>query len=388
MSRVFIAVQDFENLKPLVDFLDKNRWEFLADDRTADYLNNEGISAQIVNLADYQNPLTQSIWQLKNIDLWVVNFQDIWLEAELQNEEESVLNCLATDNLHLLRLLAQDFENQLCLSDPNDYEKYLTNPQFDNMLRQQFATKIFIKTAQYDAQIANILYPDFASIYLQHNQDLNEKNPDITSAWYQEAQVLPANFSDSKIYECQLSASEVLDLNQAWKIVKTIKPAAYSVVYHQHLVHFELNQEIPVNLEYQFPYENCLVAFNRGINLELAEYLIQNQIKGIIAPRFDENAIALLLNKGISVLENTGINEEVPDFQMRKIEGGYLMQSNFSEELNSPQINAEQKSGVNIAWQIASLLSPGSAGIFVKNQLTFISQGQINGDQAINQVLA
>jgi len=73
---------------------------------------------------------------------------------------------------------------------------------------------------------------------------------------------------------------------------------------------------------------------------------------------------------------------------MRKIEGGYLMQSNFSEELNSPQINAEQKSGVNIAWQIASLLSPGSAGIFVKNQLTFISQGQINGDQAINQVLA
>ncbi|MCW3490042.1 bifunctional phosphoribosylaminoimidazolecarboxamide formyltransferase/IMP cyclohydrolase [Dethiobacter alkaliphilus] len=328
----------------------------------------------------------------------------------------------------MVRSAAKNFKHVAIVVNPGRYDDVLAEMREKGSLsddtRFKLAVEAFSHTAEYDAMISGWLYkqipdaplfPETLALPYSKVQDLRYgENPQQKAAFYREANAAPGTVASAKqLHGKAMSFNNINDLNAAWELVQEFsEPAAVAVkhanpcgvavannVYDAYALAFEAD---PVSIF------GGIVALNRTLDAKTAEKMSEIFLEVVIAPDYDEDALAVLTKKkDIRVLQ-APLPEVREKLDVKKVSGGILVQELDDETVHSagwgavtnekPSLQQIQDMifGMKVVKHVKS-----NAIVLVKNGQTIgIGAGQMNrvgaariaieqaGDKAKGSVLA
>ena len=304
----------------------------------------------------------------------------------------------------LVRAAAKNHAHVGVVVDPADYDEVLgelaMKGRLSSGLRRRLARKAFAQIAEYDAAIvswfdAEAPDPDglHESIHLSATraQELRYgENPHQVGARY--------SFGDSVWDDAvqhggkEMSYLNVYDADAAWRLVWSLgdDPAAV-VIKHANPCGAAVADDIAT--AYQLAHEcdsvsayGGIVAVNREVPLALAEALVPVFTEVIIAPSFDDDALALLLEKKKNLRVLTARPPTVPALDVRTIEGGLLVQTPDVVSLDRSawtvatrrQPTEDEWRDLELAWRVAARVTSNTIVLVKDGQAVGIGAGQQN----------
>jgi phosphoribosylaminoimidazolecarboxamide formyltransferase / IMP cyclohydrolase len=207
--------------------------------------------------------------------------------------------------------------------------------------RESLAAEAFAYTARYDTAIARWFAErsdDFAPQYIRAFEKVIDlpygENPHQRAAYY--AQVGSRMHVLSQVRQHhgkQISYNNILDLDSARSIVREFEVPACAIVKHNNPCGAALGATAREAYEQAFACDPMsayggIIALNRRVDRATAEKLHQQFIEVLIAPGYDDDALAVLTQKqNIRILEDE--ERRLPTLgepDVRQVTGGLLVQ--------------------------------------------------------------
>lgn len=245
------------------------------------------------------------------IDLVVVNlypFEETVAKPNVPLEE--AIENIDIGGPSMLRSAAKNHSHVTVVVDPLDYPRVIAEMDENNGdttkgLREQLAVKVFLRTSQYDAAIANYLgqcrmgtCSNF-TLSLPLEQELRYgDNPHQKAALY-------GRFADSftQVQGKELSYTNILDIEAAADLILDFVRPTVAILKHTNPCGLGQDDENlreawqkAFETDRQAPFGGVIVC-NRPLTLELARVISEIFTDVIIAPEFEADARALLQKK-------------------------------------------------------------------------------------------
>ena len=364
-------------------------------------------------LADRKNK--KHLNELKNhkislIDLVVVNFYPFEEAVRKGSKLKEVIESIDIGGPSLARAVAKNHQDVLVVVDPNDYSKILEkikSKKINDEYRQTLAAKAFSYTASYDSLISwyfNGLckneYPEILNLAFKKLQNLRYgENPHQSAAFYRDFFVEKGYVATAKqLQGKELSYNNILDIDAAFELVKEFEKPAAAVIKHTNPSGVASADKIEG--AYKKAHEadpksafGCIVALNRNCNAEIAKYMKPLFIEVVICPKFEKNALDILKEKkNLRLLETGAIKELKNKFDLRKVTGGLLVQTEPHTELSEKNLKVvtkrkptkDEMKSLMFAWKVNKHTKSNSV-VFAKNDETVgIGAGQMSRVDAVN----
>jgi phosphoribosylaminoimidazolecarboxamide formyltransferase/IMP cyclohydrolase len=305
----------------------------------------------------------------------------------------------------MVRAAAKNHAYVGILVDPEDYEPALTELRDAGALsaitRRRLARKAFAHTAAYDAAIVAWLddtapaadpLPPSLHLALDRVQDLRYgENPHQVGARYRHRH--GAGWWDSAVQHGgkELSYLNLYDTEAAWRLVHTLgdEPAAV-VIKHANPCGAAVAADVVA--AYQRAHEcdpvsafGGIVAVNRPVPLALAEALAPVFTEVVVAPRFEPEALEVLLEKkNLRVIEASP--PTWPALDLRSIDGGLLVQTvdHVSTDRAGWRVVTRREpttaewADLDFAWRVAARVTSNTIVLAKDGQAVGIGAGQQN----------
>ncbi|MEY2522550.1 MAG: phosphoribosylaminoimidazolecarboxamide formyltransferase / cyclohydrolase [Ilumatobacteraceae bacterium] len=303
----------------------------------------------------------------------------------------------------MVRAAAKNHRFVAVVVDPSDYGVVLDELRADGAIgastKQRLARDAFARIAAYDAQIATWFddnaptagLPDNLHLSLSKVQPLRYgENPHQTGARYR----LEGRRSwwDDAVQHGgkEMSYLNLFDTEAAWRLVQRFDEAACVIVKHANPCGVAASDDITdayikANACDPVSAFGGVVALNRSVPAALADALASVFTEVIIAPSFDDDALAILTEKkNLRVL--TGPAPYGVALDIRSIDGGLLVQDVDTINLDQTTwrvVTREtptdaQWSDMRFAWQVCAAVS-SNAIVYAKDCQAFgIGAGQQN----------
>ena len=354
-----------ENKIPVIPIDDITGFPEMMDGRVKTL--HPKIHGALLGLRDNSSHVEQAkSMDIQWIDLVVVNLYPFenTIAREGVSLEEAIEN-IDIGGPTMLRSAAKNYRFVAVVTDPSDYKKVLKELKDTGEIsletKQVLAAKVFRRTADYDSTIDTYL----------SNQFLNET---IIRFRYGKGQTLRYGenshqsalfFSDEKCKESSVASAELIhgkemsynnyvDADAAFESVKDLRgQTGVSVIKHTNPCGYAIGGTPREALERAWAGDpvssfGSVIAVNTKVDLPFAAFLKSKDekhigytihegrlvpqevpskfIEVIIAPDFDEDALALLMNtKALRLLKTGEINLSEPEAKTyRKITGGLL----------------------------------------------------------------
>jgi phosphoribosylaminoimidazolecarboxamide formyltransferase/IMP cyclohydrolase len=245
------------------------------------------------------------------IDLVVVNLYPF--EKTVAKPEVTLAEAIENIDIggpSMLRSAAKNHASVTVIVDPADYPRVIAEMQENHGdttkgLREQLAVKVFLRTSQYDAAIANFLGQcrtgtgcNF-SLNLPLEQELRYgDNPHQKCSLY-------GRFRDffTQIQGKELSYTNILDIEAAADLILDFVRPTVAILKHtnpcgvgQDDASLKIAWQKAFETDRQAPFGGVIVC-NRPLTLELARVISEIFTDVIIAPEFEADARALLQKK-------------------------------------------------------------------------------------------
>jgi phosphoribosylaminoimidazolecarboxamide formyltransferase/IMP cyclohydrolase len=444
MPTALLSVYDKTDLLDFAHGLHKLGWTLLASGGTALVLRSAGLP--VVEVADYTGSpeilggrvktlhpaihagilarsragdiaqVKEQRWEL--IDMVVVNlypFEETITRPGV-NQEEALEN-IDIGGVALIRAAAKNHDRVLLLCDPSDYGEVIIALQTERVfpeLRRRLALKGFQTTAQYDFAIT-AYFSGTESFHIQgyakHKLRYGE-NPHQTAQVY--AYQIGSDPLGGKVLQGkELSYTNLLDLDAAWRavlsfekpticIVKHLSPcgiASSDIMSHAYLA--ALNSD-PVSAF------GGVIGSNRSLDGETADKIKELFIECVIAPGFDPMALETLGHKKNCRLLEMPDTHIDPQFEIRSINHGFLVQQVDMGDPNGIDYkvvstrapNLEEREALTFAWKACQHVKSNAIGLAQGESTVGIGSGQPNrvdsvrisirraGDRARGSVMA
>ena len=284
---------------------------------------------------------------IEPIDLVCVNLYPFERAVARQevSEEEAIEN-IDVGGPTMIRAAAKNHRFVVVVVKPESYDAVLAEMEESGggvtaATRHWLANEAFALTAGYDAAISRwfgVRYEEFPEHWVMAHEkflDLSYgENPHQKAALYVEAGARSHVLSRvAKLHGRALSFNNVLDLDAARRLLDEFNRAACVIVKHNNPCGVAIGTEI------EDAYENALacdpmsafggvIALNRNVDRPLAERLHQHFIEVLIAPGYDDDALAVLRKKeAIRILEATEQRGESPGGRdLKRVRGGLLVE--------------------------------------------------------------
>jgi phosphoribosylaminoimidazolecarboxamide formyltransferase/IMP cyclohydrolase len=281
------------------------------------------------------------------IDLVCVNLYPFerTVARQATSESEAIEN-IDIGGPTMIRAAAKNHRFVVVVVQPESYDAVLaemdeTGGAVSTATRHWLANEAFAFTARYDAAISRwfgVRYEEFPEHWVMAHEkflDLSYgENPHQKAALYVEVGIRSHVLSRvAKLHGRALSFNNVLDLDAARRLLEEFDQAACVIVKHNNPCGVAIAEGI------RGAYENALacdpmsafggvVALNRNVDRVLAERLHKHFIEVVIAPSYDEDALAVLRQKeAIRILEATEQRREEPgERDLKRVRGGLLVQ--------------------------------------------------------------
>ena len=312
----------------------------------------------------------------------------------------------------LVRAAAKNFNDVLVVVDPKDYKnalETLKNKKINDNLRRNLALKAFEHTARYDTIINQYFderfgggrLPDILNLTFKKKQDLRYgENPHQKAAFYVDPFVYESSMGTSKqLHGKELSFNNILDIENAFELVKTFNKPAATVVKHTNPAGCAVASTIEGAFRKAHGADPLsafggVVALNRDCNEETARLIQSFFAEVVICPKFEKKALEILKEKkNIRLLEVGGIKTSGKGIYMKKVVGGLLAQSRESpvsilakkgfkivSKRKPTKGELEQmKFAFNVTWHVKS-----NSIVFAKDYVTIgIGAGQMSRVDAV-----
>ena len=344
---------------------------------------------------------------IKLIDLVVVNLYPF--EKTISDEKVRLADAIENIDIggpSLIRAAAKNSEDVAVVVDKEDYkpviEEIKKSGKVTGETKQKLMVEAFQHTARYDSIInsffQNEFYPDeipsVLNLSFEKIMDLRYgENPYQKGAFYKEPFIKEACVSDTtQLHGKELSYNNILDVNDAFELVKDFKEPAAAVIKHTNPCGVAAARTIEE--AYRKAHETdplsafgSVVALNRNCNLEIAKSMEDLFIEVIVCPKFEKNALNLLKQKkNIRLLETGNAEKTDLGYDMKKMVGGMLIQTRNFPELKKEDLKVvsnripseEEIDSMLFAFKVNKHVKSNSI-VFAKDNVTAgIGAGQMS----------
>lgn len=339
---------------------------------------------------------------LKAIDLVCVNLYEFEKTLEKSNEVEEIVENVDIGGPSLVRASAKNYENVAIVTSPSDYEAIISEMKERKGVsletRKKLAYKAFALTAYYDSKIQEFFsklsrnnsdFPETLFLSYEKQMDLRYgENPHQQAAVYGKNTIASLPQLQGK----ELSYNNVLDADSALSLIKEFSGNACTIIKHTNPCGTAVSN---TQKEAYLKALTCdpqsafggIVAFSQKLGKETAEELTRLFLEVIIAPGFDEEAIAVLSQKkNVRVLDSTRLLHEKQNFTARSILNGMLYQQADGVLFNEKELRTvtkrnpsrEEMEDLLFAWKVCKHVK-SNAIVFAKNTQTLgVGAGQMS----------
>ncbi len=252
------------------------------------------------------------------------------------------------------------------VTDPRRYAELLAEMRsnggdLSTSTLRSLMLEAFRSTAYYDSLIASHLgaefgdtgFPDSYCMGMEKRQDLRYgENPHQTAAFYVDPFAKGVCVSRSEqLHGKELSYNNILDLESALELVREFDRPTAIVIKHTNpcgVASADTLKDAFVssyNVDPLAAY-GCVIGLNRNVDLATATEISGHFVDCVIAPDFEADALELLKRKkNIRLLRTNGpiTHDESPEWRMKRIKGGLLVQTNRSLEVTPDMLKVVTK---------------------------------------------
>jgi phosphoribosylaminoimidazolecarboxamide formyltransferase/IMP cyclohydrolase len=283
---------------------------------------------------------------IEPIDLVCVNLYPFERAVARQatSEAEAIEN-IDVGGPTMIRAAAKNHRFVVVVVQPESYDAVLAEMEESGGVtaatRHWLANEAFALTARYDAAISRWFgaryeeFPEHWVIAHERFLDLSYgENPHQKAALYVETAARSHVLSRvAKLHGRALSFNNVLDLDAARRLLDEFERAACVIVKHNNPCGVAIGEAIGDAYDHALACDPMsafggVIALNRNVDRPLAERLHEHFIEVLIAPGYDDDALAVLRKKeAIRILETTEQRGEPPGGRdLKRIRGGLLVQ--------------------------------------------------------------
>ena len=363
------------------------------------------------------------------IDMVVVNLYPFEATVARTNctSEEAIEN-IDIGGPAMLRSAAKNYLSVTVVVDPSDYPIVLAEMAANGGAvsaahNARLARTCFARTAAYDAAISNWLssldeegvpqlFPDVLTMQFHKQQTMRYgENPHQLAAFYAEpgSTTQPSLARARKLQGKELSFNNIHDANGAWELVQEFPEPTVVIVKHANPCGVATHTDLTV--AYQRA-RDCdptsafggIIACNRLVETALAQEITNLFVEAVIAPAFDEGALALFAAKKNVRLLATGswppattengqipaeLDRSTPDWammDMKRVLGGLLLQERDTlllrkshlKVVSQRQPTVMELRDLQFAWRVVKYVK-SNAIVYVRQGCTVgVGAGQMS----------
>jgi len=343
---------------------------------------------------------------IQPIDLVVVNFYPFEkVIASKSATHEEIVENIDIGGPSMMRAASKNYRSVCPLPSKKFYKKLVSQlKEFGGTtleFRRQCAAETFAMTSKYERIIdgywSNLLakppqeLPDKLEISVAKYADVRYgENP------HQQAAVYQMPFSNFQIHQFSqlhgkaLSYNNYLDFSAAVALILEFRKQTIAILKHTNPCGVAQNRDLVKAFEMELACDPTsafggIVSCNRQITPELATKLKTMFLECIVAPSFADEAIQILSKKkNLRLVKYPQKSVKIPDFEIRSIVGGLLVQQSdgiSGEEWNiatkTKPTDAEEKA-LQFAWKIVKHVKSNAIIYARKNQLLGVGAGQMS----------
>jgi phosphoribosylaminoimidazolecarboxamide formyltransferase / IMP cyclohydrolase len=337
--------------------------------------------------------------QIEAIDLVVVNlypFESTIARPDVKMEE--AIEQIDIGGPSMLRSAAKNCRFVTVVTDPSDYATVIEEIEQHRgettlPLREQFAIKAFLTTAQYDQAIANYLRGEQSSsgsftlsLPLEMRLRYGE-NPHQSAS-------LHGHFLDyfQKLHGKELSFNNILDIDAATRLIREFPESTVAILKHTNPCGVGSDPDLreawlkAFATDKQAPFGGIIIC-NRPLTESLARAISEIFSEVIIAPEFEAEARAILQKKkNLRLMKMlAGPTEKREELDVRSVIGGLLVEERDGAELKEPERHvvsarpptAEEMKAMLFGWRVVKHVKSNAIVYASRDRTLGIGAGQM-----------
>jgi phosphoribosylaminoimidazolecarboxamide formyltransferase/IMP cyclohydrolase len=349
------------------------------------------------------------------IDLVVITLYPFEATAARTNVSfEEAVEQIDIGGPSLIRAAAKNFEDVAVLVDPGDYTGLLAElrqytGRLSRVTRLHLARKAFAHVARYDALIAGYLernietggestLPDVLDLRLFKAQSLRYgENPHQRAALYRGAEAdEPSVASAKQLQGKELSFNNLLDLDAALALAIEFEEPVAVIVKHTNpcgVGHASRLIDAYLHARAADPASayGGVLGLNRAMDVETAGELNTSFVEAIVAPGYEEAALATLKEKkALRLLQIEPwpgmMRADQPGRELRSIAGGMLVQECDALDLNLDDVRTVTRRpptmgemrALRFAWKVAKHVKSNAIVLANEQATVGIGAGQMS----------
>ena len=354
---------------------------------------------------------------LPPIDLVAVNLYP-FDQASREGDFATALENIDIGGPTLVRAAAKNHPDVLVVTSPDRYEEVLERleqGQVEQDYRALLALEAFRHTARYDAAIAEYLRRHChasplaleLAVPLRQVQPLRYgENPHQAAAFYDAGGDDPLSLAAAEqLQGKELSFNNLGDLSAALALVLEFEQPAAAVMKHANPCGCAQAESIATAYERArlgdpLSAFGSVVALNRPVDLQTANYIRKTFVEAVIAPGFEPDARdALKKKKALRLLVLPAIagRDATPaGFDLRSVIGGYLLQERDGGH-DDPQTwrvatefepSAAQLESLAFAWKVCRHVKSNAIVLAQGAQIIGVGAGQMSRVDSVKIAVA
>jgi phosphoribosylaminoimidazolecarboxamide formyltransferase/IMP cyclohydrolase len=279
------------------------------------------------------------------IDLVIVNLYPFADTVASGASDDEVVEMIDIGGPTMVRAAAKNHGAVTIVTDPSDYDALvgqLTDAGGMTLaLRTELAAKAFTHTAAYDAQVSawflrGETFPTKLSMQLTKKQDLRYgENPHQAAAFYIHEAAAKEGLGlgvAEVLHGKELSYNNILDTDAAWGMAIDLDEPCVAIIKHTNPAGYAVGDTLEDAYVRSLAGDPLsafggIVAANRPIDAATAKRITEVFTEVVIAPGYDDEALALLqAKKNLRILRMPNADRPRGGWDMRAVQGGLLVQ--------------------------------------------------------------
>jgi phosphoribosylaminoimidazolecarboxamide formyltransferase/IMP cyclohydrolase len=348
--------------------------------------------------------------EIAPIDMVVVNLYAFEKAAARPGIEfDELIENIDIGGPTMIRSAAKNFRDVAVVTAPGDYPRILRemterHGELSRETRWQLAQQAFALTAAYDRAISRTLegldsagersleesaeLPPLLDIVVQRRMPLRYgENPHQQAALYASGE---AGIGGARqLHGKELSYNNLVDLDASWQLVQEFHHPAAALIKHTNPC--GCAEQSTLAEAYRKALEcdpvsafGSVIAFNRSVDEETAQAMKELFVEAIVAPGFDEEALAVLKQK--KNLRLLVAAEAAPALVIKSIAGGFLAQTEDHHTMRPEDLQIvskrrpapEEATALEFAWKVVKHVKSNAIVYARAGQTVGVGAGQMS----------
>jgi phosphoribosylaminoimidazolecarboxamide formyltransferase / IMP cyclohydrolase len=331
---------------------------------------------------------------------------------------EQAVELIDIGGVTLLRAAAKNYAHVLAVCDPEDYAEVLDGLRRPGGVREdtrrRLAAKAFQHCAVYDACIANYLgsgdelFPQTFTVALEKISGFRYgENPHQLAAYYRDlsSRRLTGGLAEAlQLHGMAMAYNNTFDLDVAWSAVNDFNAPTAVVVNHGNPCGLACDVSLADAFRHALDCDpqaalGGAVAFNRTVDLAVAQEIAPVFFEDIIAPDYAPDALDVLRSKkDLRVFKAPRPDGQRPasgqlvDLDYRRVSGGFLVQTRDTvpegalarDVVTTRHPTLEEVTSLLFAWRAVKHVRSHGTVLARKLSLVGVGAGQMSRADSVD----